>query len=185
MTGQEFVGLKHHFFSLWLKAFNTSFLCSLNLWIGTLLTWPVVFKWVNVHWLKPSQSGRVVYIAMVVARTVVGSSPGLDRTSTNSCRHICISGSKRLGCHADLYTVSRCHTRGESENHTSEKACKGSTLALKPRADVTRSPKQGYQWPHKKDLCPTKILLKKKFTDYLLMFKVNSITDPIQWLPSL
>ena len=23
---------------------------------------------------------------------------------------------------------------------------KGSTLALKPRADVTRSPKQGYQW---------------------------------------
>ena len=24
------------------------------------------------------------------------------------------------------------------------------TLALKPRADITRSPKQGYQWPHKK-----------------------------------
>ena len=23
------------------------------------------------------------------------------------------------------------------------------TLALKPRGDVTRSPKQGYQWPHK------------------------------------
>ena len=23
--------------------------------------------------------------------------------------------------------------------------------ALKPRVDVTRSPKQGYQWPHKKD----------------------------------
>ena len=31
------------------------------------------------------------------------------------------------------------------------------TLALKPRGDVTRSPKQGYQWPHKKDLCPPKI----------------------------
>ena len=26
------------------------------------------------------------------------------------------------------------------------------TVALKPRGDVTRSPKQGYQWPHKKDL---------------------------------
>ena len=25
-----------------------------------------------------------------------------------------------------------------------------STLALKSRADVTRSPKQGYQWPHKR-----------------------------------
>ena len=29
----------------------------------------------------------------------------------------------------------------------SEKASQGSTLALKPRADVTRSPKQGFQWP--------------------------------------
>ena len=24
------------------------------------------------------------------------------------------------------------------------------------RGDVTRSPKQGYQWPHKKDICPPK-----------------------------
>ena len=36
-----------------------------------------------------------------------------------------------------------------------------STLALKPRADITRSPKQGYQWPHKKDMCPTKIKKKR------------------------
>ena len=34
----------------------------------------------------------------------------------------------------------------------------GFILALKPRADVTRSPKQGYQWPQKKDVCPPKIL---------------------------
>ena len=34
-------------------------------------------------------------------------------------------------------------------------------LALKSRGDVTRSPKQGYQWPHEKDLCPPKIFLKK------------------------
>ena len=27
------------------------------------------------------------------------------------------------------------------------------TLALKPRGDITRSPKQGYQWTHKKDIC--------------------------------
>ena len=46
----------------------------------------------------------------------------------------------------DPYTVSRCHTRGESEDHTREKTRKRSTLALKCRADVTRSPKQGYQW---------------------------------------
>ena len=66
---------------------------------------------------------------------------------------------KKLGCHADPYTVSRCHTRGESVDHSSKKACKGSTLALKPRADITRSPKQEYQWSNKKDLCPPKIFL--------------------------
>ena len=27
------------------------------------------------------------------------------------------------------------------------------TLALKPRGDVTRNPKQGYQWLPKKDVC--------------------------------
>ena len=26
---------------------------------------------------------------------------------------------------------------------------------LKPRGDTARSPKQGFQWPHKKDLCPS------------------------------
>ena len=62
-----------------------------------------------------------------------------------------VCGSKRLSCHADLCTVSRCHTRGKSEDHTGEKACKGSTLVLNPRADVTRRPKQGYQWSYKKD----------------------------------
>ena len=31
---------------------------------------------------------------------------------------------------------------------------KESTLALKSRADVTKIPKQGYQWSHKNDLCP-------------------------------
>ena len=29
--------------------------------------------------------------------------------------HLQVCGSKRLGCHADLYTVGRCCTRGESE----------------------------------------------------------------------
>ena len=37
-----------------------------------------------------------------------------------------------------------------------------STLALKPRADVTKSPIKGYQWPHKKDWCPPKIKIKER-----------------------
>ena len=30
-------------------------------------------------------------------------------------------------------------------------ANKATTLALNPRGDITRSPKQGYKWSHKKD----------------------------------
>ena len=55
-----------------------------------------------------------------------------------------VCGSKRISCHADLHTVSRYCTRGEFENHTDEKVHKGSTLALKARTDVTRSPKPGF-----------------------------------------
>ena len=36
------------------------------------------------------------------------------------------------------------------------------TLALKPRGDVTRSPKQGYQWPHKWTCVQQNFFLKKK-----------------------
>ena len=36
------------------------------------------------------------------------------------------------------------------------------TLTLKPRGDVTRSPKQGYQWPHKR----THVLQKKIFKNF-------------------
>ena len=39
---------------------------------------------------------------------------------------------------------------------------KRSTLALKPRADVIRSLKQGYQWPHKKTRV-LQIFLKNQF----------------------
>ena len=38
---------------------------------------------------------------------------------------------------------------------------KGNSLTLKPR-DVARSLKQGYQWSHKKDLCPPKLLKKEE-----------------------
>ena len=34
------------------------------------------------------------------------------------------------------------------------------TLALKPRGDITRSPKQGYQWPHQWTCVQQKILKK-------------------------
>ena len=49
-----------------------------------------------------------------------------------------------------------CSTRGESQGMFNTRMPPSSPnkaeppLALKPRGDVTRSPKQGYQWPHKK-----------------------------------
>ena len=36
-----------------------------------------------------------------------------------------------------------------------------SNLTSKPRRDFTKSPTQGYQWPHVKDLCLPKIYFKK------------------------
>ena len=78
-----------------------------------------------------------------------------------------VHASKRLGCNADFYTVSRC----ESEDHTDEKAHKkGSTLAFKSRADVTRSPKQGYQWPHEKNSKILKELITRFDKDSLFTF---------------
>ena len=62
-----------------------------------------------------------------------------------------VRGSEWVSCHDGQQEVSRCHTRGESEDSVvcrwrSVKA-RRSTLALKPRVDVTRSPIQEYQWP--------------------------------------
>ena len=73
----------------------------------------------------------------------------------------CLAGTwkRRLSCHAGCQEVSRYHPRGESQGTcnithmpplSSNKA--EPTLALKPRGDITRSPKQGYEWPHKKGM---------------------------------
>ena len=43
-------------------------------------------------------------------------------------------------------------------------AIKESILALKPKADMTGSPKQGYQGPHKKGSCPPKLKIKSQDT---------------------
>ena len=60
---------------------------------------------------------------------------------TNAFFYVCTYVDQRLSSHAAHQEVSRCPTRSESEE---------STLALKPRANITRSPKQGFQCSHKK-----------------------------------
>ena len=45
------------------------------------------------------------------------------------------------------------------------------TVALKPRGDVTRSPKQGYQWPHKWTCVQQNLKKKKKMEAWWLKIK--------------
>ena len=101
----------------------------------TLLHSGPVFSVKKVMFLSRNQSIRAVYSSVFAGCRTDGSSPEsppmLADTSVSTW-------SKRLGCHANLYTVS---PRDESDYHTKEKAHKGSTLALKAIADVTRSPK--------------------------------------------
>ena len=75
--------------------------------------------------------------------------------------------SKHLHCKTFLKRclVAEFHWQKRTAIHThpaatDEKARKGSTLALKPTADINKSPKHRYQWACKKDLCPPN--LKKK-----------------------
>ena len=123
---------------------------------------------------RDSSVGR----ASAWSHTVSGSmiAPGFES-------HQCLAGmwKRWLGCHAGCQEVSRCSTRGESQGMcditytpllSSNKA--EPTLALKPRGDVTRSPKQGHQWPHKKDSCPPKIFKKKQKTERIKIVHVIS-----------
>ena len=69
------------------------------------------------------------------------------------------------GCHAGCQEVIRCRTSGQSEgSYIMYTWIRLPTLALKPGRDVTRSPNEGFQWPHKKNLFPP-IIFKKMRTE--------------------
>ena len=80
---------------------------------------------------------------------------------------------------------SRYGIRGSSSMQTPKHASDGSTLALKPREDVTRSSKRRCQYLHKKDLCPAneRSMLKLSMS---FKWKVHaSISDFSNWLNPL
>ena len=81
--------------------------------------------------------------------------------TSNGCKYVGQSGSAAmLAVKRSAGVTPEVNLRNsmQARKHASE-----STLALKPRADVTRSPKQGYQWPHKKHMCPPKIWKKEVY----------------------
>ena len=52
------------------------------------------------------------------------------------------------------------------------------TLALKPRGDVTRNPKRGYQWPQKRTCVRHKLFKKKTKQRYAVPVQAkNSLQD--------
>ena len=69
--------------------------------------------------------------------------------------------SKRLGCHADLYTVSRCCTRGESEDHTSKKVCKGIHPGFETQGRHHQKSKTGVSVAPRRGLMSSKFFFKK------------------------
>ena len=107
----------------------------------------------------------MVYSAVLTAQTVMGSSPKPPPMLVNEyiCKYVDQKGSAAMLTSIQSTGVTpEVNLRiTQVRKNTGEKAHRGSTLALKPRADVTRSPKQGYQWPHNKDVCPPENFLKK------------------------
>ena len=103
------------------------------------------------------------------ALTVVGLSHGLARTSTNARGHVC----KYVDQKGSVVMLTSKQQSGVAPEvnlgitQAGKNASKGSTLALNPRAYITRSPKQRHQWPYKKDSCPPKILKKDSYGTYL------------------
>ena len=78
------------------------------------ITWTIVrSKWSSLHLAEPEwPSGLQRHACCVWHGWSWVQAPNLHQ-----CLQTCLEvhGSKRLGCHADLYTVSRCCTRDESQ----------------------------------------------------------------------
>ena len=91
----------------------------------------------------------MVYSAVLTARMVMGA--GLLSTQVHNQK----SSAAMLTYNQSLGVAPEVNLRNSTQAR--KHANKKSILSLKPTANVTRSKKQGYQWPYKKDLCPPKI----------------------------
>ena len=86
----------------------------------------------------------------------------------------------RLPCWP-LYSQQVSHQRWISGIHctlVTKHASEGSILALKPSGDVTRSPKQGYQWPHEKDMSSKNS--KKKKSPGISFYRIHEFSRVLQ-----
>ena len=88
------------------------------------------------------------------------------QTSTNACGHVCrYMDQKSLA--AMLTSIQSAGVSPEVNLRNSlqagDKACKrGIHPGFETQGRPHQKSKTGYQWPHEKDLCPPKILNKRK-----------------------
>ena len=101
----------------------------------------------------------MVYSAVLAACST--DDRGFEPTTfTNVCGHVCKYVDQKDSV-AMLTSIQSAGVAPEvnlrNSLHAGDKARKrGIHLALRPRGDVSKTPKPRYQWPHKKDLCPLK-----------------------------
>ena len=72
-------------------------------------------------------------------------------------------GLKRLDWHADLYTVSRCHTRGESEDHKPESTQRNPPWLWNPEQTSPEVQNRGISGLMKRTYVLQKFFLKESF----------------------
>ena len=112
------------------------------------------------YWLRQDKGGFLLAEAVYSAIHKVVVHCSQKGASWNT-------GVGSTSCHVGHQVTDRCCTRGEYKGTyiyniwLCQVQMKLQTLALQPRRDVTKSPKQEYQWHHKKNLFPPKNLFKK------------------------
>ena len=149
-----------------------SILCVTNELNWTVKTQPFEYIWFVVASAESEERNTQNFLNCMI---FLGLSGSLSNGKFNTERVACLMWIVwRLGCNTGRQQVSRCCIRGEPEESialrwqsTQER---WSILVLKPRADVTKSPKQGCQWPHIKEL--QKFIWNKcELSVYLLVTK--------------
>ena len=101
------------------------------------------------------------------------------RTSTNVCRHICKS-MDRKGL-AAMLSINRCRTRGEFEDRTGEKACKGIHPGFETQSRGHQKFKTRVSVAPRKRVMSSKNVLKKKKEYFRHFFWSNAYYHSPKW----
>ena len=108
--------------------------------------------------LGPGLAQLVERLAHRYSESTSSNPSNLTTTTVCGDRTSCVPAAKKLASVAPEVDLRECtlHSPPQKVNKAEP------TLALNPRGDVTRNPKQGYQWPQKRTCVSTKNFKKKK-----------------------